>query len=86
MPEISPPDTEFVKILSETVESLGKEKPILTPDIAISDCRYWRYKKIPAYWYGVGGELCSAANEFVTIEDLIHVTKVHALTALKYLS
>ena len=85
LPEMSPPDSELTKILSDTIEELGKPRPVLTPDIAISDCRYWRYLVIPAYWYGLGGELCSAADEFVTIEDLIHVTKVHTLTALKYL-
>ena len=86
LPEMSPPSSELTKILSDTVVELGKSRPVLTPDIAISDCRYWRYLGIPAYWYGLGGELCSAADEFVTIEDLIHVTKVHALTVLKYLS
>ena len=86
LPEISPPNSELTNILSDTVVELGKPKPVLTPDIAISDCRYWRYLGIPAYWYGLGGELCSAADEFITIEDLIHVTKVHTLAALKYLS
>ena len=86
LPEMSPPDSELTKILSDTVVELGKTQPVLTPDIAISDCRYWRYLGIPAYWYGLGGELCSAADEFVLIEDLIHVTKVHTLTVLKYLS
>ena len=86
LPEISPPDGELAKVLSEAIVTLGKVKPVMTPDIALSDCRYWRYSGIPAYWYGAGGELCSAANEFVTVDDLIHVTKVHALAILYYLS
>ena len=86
LPEISPPDGEFAKILCDTVIKLGKSKPVLTPDVAISDCRYWRYLGIPAYWYGPGGELCSAADEYVTIEDLIHTVKVHTLAAISYLS
>lgn len=86
LPEISPPNSELTKILSDTVVELGKPRPVLTPDIAISDCRYWRYLGIPAYWYGPGGELCSAADEFVTVEDLIHIVKVHSLTTLSYLS
>lgn len=85
MPDISPPDGELANILSDVVVKLGKAKPVMTPDIALSDCRYWRHLGIPAYWYGAGGELCSAADEFVTIEDLIHVTKTHALTCLNYL-
>ena len=86
LPEMSPPDSEFVAMLSDTAVELGLDRPVLTPDIAISDCRYWRYRNIPAYWFGPGGELCSAANEFVTIDDLLMTTRVHALTALKFLS
>ena len=86
LPDISPTNGELAKILRETVIELGKAKPLLTPEVALSDCRYWRYRGTPAYWYGAGGELCSAADEFVTIEDRIHVTKVHALSALRYLS
>ena len=86
LPEMSPIDGDLPKILTETVVELGKSKPVMTPDVAISDCRYWRYRGVPAYWYGCGGDLCSAANEFVTIEDLIHVTRVHTLSVLKFLS
>lgn len=86
LPDISAPNGELAKILGDTAVELGKTRPLLTPEVALSDCRYWRYRGTPAYWYGAGGELCSAPNEFVTIEDLIPVTKVHALTALKFLS
>lgn len=86
LPEMSPPNSELAQILKDTVVSLGKPAPVLTPDVAISDCRYWRYRGVPAYWYGCGGDLCSAANEFVTTEDLIHVVRVHSLATLKYLA
>ena len=86
LPDMSSTDDKLAKILSDTVVALGKTRPLLTPEVALSDCRYWRYRGTPAYWYGAGGELCSAPNEFVAIDDLIHVTKVHALTALKFLS
>ena len=71
--------------IRNAAKSIGLKKPILTPDIAISDCRYWRYRGIPAYWYGPGGEDCSAANESISIEDLLNTVRVHALTALEYL-
>ena len=86
LPEMSPPNGELANILRDTVVKLGKTKPVLTPDVALSDCRYWRYLGIPAYWYGPGGELCSAADEYVIIEDLIHTVKVHTFAAISYLS
>lgn len=85
MPDMADMNGELPGIIQAVATDLGLEKPILTPDIAISDCRYWRYQGTPAYWYGPGGEACSAANESVLIEDLISTVKVHTLSALRYL-
>lgn len=65
--DISNPDHEMVEILQSTVEELGWKKPIPVADIAISDCRHWRYRNIPAFWYGADGSRCSAANKYVEI-------------------
>lgn len=83
--DVSDPESEMAIILQETVEDLGRIKPEMTPDIAISDCRYWRFRGIPAFWYGPDGNDCSAANESVSIEDLMHVVRTHALAAAQYL-
>lgn len=85
LPEMSDATGDFPMLIQNAAESIGLKKPILTPDIAISDCRYWRYRGIPAYWYGPGGEDCSAANESISIEDLLNTVRVHALTAFEYL-
>lgn len=86
LPDMSPPDGEMVNILSEVVTDLGQPVPVPVPDIALSDCRYWRQQGIPAYWYGPGGDLCSAANEYVRVDDLLLTVKTHALAACRYLS
>lgn len=85
MPDMSDKNGELPSIIQTAAESIGLKRPVLTPDIAISDCRYWRYKGIPAYWFGPGGESCSAANENVLIEDLLNTVRIHAITALEYL-
>lgn len=85
MPDDSPDDGELPNILSDTVAELGHARPVMTPDIALSDCRYWRQRGIPAYWYGPGGDLCSAGDESVVIEDLILITKVHSIAAIRYI-
>ena len=85
MPDMSNKNGELPSIIQSAAESIGLKRPVLTPDIAISDCRYWRYKGIPAYWFGPGGENCSAANENVMIEDLLNTVRIHTITALEYL-
>ena len=84
--DISDPNHEMVDILQNTVTMLGREKPEPVPDIAISDCRHWRYRRIPAFWYGADGSRCSAANEYVDIEELLHLVRTYTLAALQYLS
>lgn len=84
--DISDPNHEMVGILQDTVTMLGWEKPEPVPDIAISDCRHWRYRNIPAFWYGADGSRCSAANEYVDIEELLHLVRTYTLAALQYLS
>ncbi|OME57256.1 hypothetical protein BSK61_09305 [Paenibacillus odorifer] len=83
--DVSDPDSEMARILQETVEDLGWNKPVLVPDVAISDCRYWRYRGTPAFWYGPDGSNCSAANESVSIKELLHLVRTHALAATQYL-
>ncbi|MCW3792662.1 M20/M25/M40 family metallo-hydrolase [Paenibacillus sp. LS1] len=84
--DVSDPDSEMAQILQETVMGLGWAKPEMVPDVAISDCRYWRYRGTPAFWYGPDGSECSAANESVAIEELLHLVRTHALAAVQYLN
>ncbi|OOF70002.1 M20/M25/M40 family metallo-hydrolase [Rodentibacter caecimuris] len=83
--EQSDPEHPIVGILQEVVTNLGKLRPEPTPDIALSDCRYWRYQGTPAFWYGTDGSLCSKANEYIKIDELLHIAKTYVLTGLRYL-
>ena len=83
--DVTDPDHKMVHILQDTVENLGKKRPLPTPDIAISDCRYWRYRGIPAFWYGPDGSNCSAANESVLIDEVFHIIKTYSFAAITYL-
>lgn len=83
--DISDPDGEAALLLQDAAEELTGRHPVMTPDIAISDCRYWRYKGTPAYWYGPDSWRCSAADESVSVEEIFHVAATHALVAVKFL-
>lgn len=84
--DCSAPDGEMVGILQDTVTGLGWKKPKPVADIAISDCRHWRYRGIPAYWYGPNGDRCSAADEYVEIEELLHLVRTHTIAAVRFLT
>lgn len=83
--EWSDPDYPFVAMLQNASEAFGGPKPVPVPDIALSDCRYWRYRGIPAFWYGPDGSLCSAANEHVLTEELVHLACTYTLAVFDYL-
>ena len=40
---------------------------------------------MPCYWYGPYGEGIGGANEWVDIEELLHVTRVLAIAGAEYL-
>ncbi|KAJ5511109.1 hypothetical protein N7453_003212 [Penicillium expansum] len=83
--DISTTDHEMPVILQNIVTQLGWPKPKLTPDIAISDLRYWRYRGIPGFWYGPNGDNVSAANEYVDIEQVLHLVRTYVLASAQYL-
>lgn len=80
------PFSAFSKTIQDTAEDLSGIRPEMTPDIAISDLRYWRYRGIPGYWYGPDSTKCSAANESVSIDEILHVIAVYVLTVFRLLA
>ena len=76
---------ELIDIISDTVVSLGRPAPVLLPMLAGSDCRFWRKAGVPAYVYGPGSRNIAAPNESGSIEDFLHVVRVHTLAAATYL-
>ncbi|KAF9694597.1 hypothetical protein EKO04_007233 [Ascochyta lentis] len=79
--DISDPELEITAILQRTVTELGLPEPRLVSDVTISDLRYWRYRRIPGFWYGPDEEDVSAANESVKIEDLLHLVRPYVITS-----
>lgn len=84
-PDYCDPFGELATIIQDTVESLGLQRPVMVPVSALSDCKYWRDRGIPAYWYGPS-PVAGTPNESVAIEELLVLVKTHAIAAAKYLS
>jgi acetylornithine deacetylase/succinyl-diaminopimelate desuccinylase-like protein len=84
-PDYCNPTGELARILQDTVEGLGRLRPVMFPAAALSDCKYWRDAGIPAYWYGPT-PVAGTANESVSIDELLNLVRTHALAAATYLS
>lgn len=85
-PNFTDPNFEFIKIVSKNVEAVRGTKPILGIGLAGNDCRLWRQRGVPCVTYGPKPYNMGAADEYVTVDDLISVAWVHALSAFGYLS
>ncbi len=85
-PNVSDPNGEMVGIIQTNVEGLKGFRPPPAVSIGGSDTRFWRYRGIPAYIYGPTPTGTGGINEFVEIEEFIHVLRTHALSAIDYLS
>ena len=81
----SPPDGEMARILIENSRLLGVDsKPIVS--LGGSDLKFWRSRGVPSYYYGPTNHGMGTVDEYVEISELLHVVKVHLLSAYDYLT
>ncbi|WP_137391088.1 M20/M25/M40 family metallo-hydrolase [Rhodoligotrophos defluvii] len=80
------PFGEMAQIIQQNVEALRGFKP--TPIISMggSDARLWRQRGVPAYIYGPYPYGMGQKDEYVDVEDFLHVVRTHVLSAFDYLS
>lgn len=82
----SDPEHEMVGLIQDNAEALLGERPPAIVSLGGTDCRFWRAAGVPAYVYGCSPAGMGAPDESVAIEELLHVVKVHTLSAFDYLS
>jgi succinyl-diaminopimelate desuccinylase len=75
----------MVGILSRKAEAVTGKLPVAIPSLGATDCKFWRYKGVPAYVLGVSPESMAAKDESVSVEEFLAVVKTHALAAWEYL-
>jgi succinyl-diaminopimelate desuccinylase len=81
----SDPDHEMCRLLQRNIHEVsGIEAPAIV-SLPGTDARLWRGRGIPAYVYGITPFNVAMADEYVDIEEVFHVLKVHTLSALDYL-
>lgn len=78
------PSEKIVEFLRTTIFEVTKNNPLYSFTSAATDCRYFRLKQIPSVVYGPKAYNMAAADEHISIEDLLTVTKVHAGTIIDF--
>ena len=81
----SPPDSEMASIMRGNSRLLGID-PVPIVSLGGSDLKFWRSKGIPSYYYGPMNHGMGTVDEYVEVEEFIHIVKVHQLSAYEYLT
>jgi succinyl-diaminopimelate desuccinylase len=85
-PSVCDPEHELVAILKRAVCELGRDEPVAAVSLGATDAKHWRHRGVPAYIYGCTPNNMAKADEWVDIEEYLHVVRTHALAAATYLS
>jgi succinyl-diaminopimelate desuccinylase len=81
----SPPDSEMASIMRRNSRLLGVD-PVPIVSLGGSDLKFWRSKGIPSYYYGPMNHGMGTVDEYVEVDEFIHIVKVHLLSAYEYLT
>jgi len=78
-------DHPMVQILAKNAERITGKRPLAIPSIGATDCKFWRYKAVPAYVFGVSPETMAVRNESVSVDEFLAVIRTHVLAGWEYL-
>jgi succinyl-diaminopimelate desuccinylase len=80
----SPPRGEMAEIIRGNAKLLGVDpKPLIS--LGGSDLKFYRERGVPSYYYGPTNHGMGTVDEYVEIDELMHIVKVHLLSAYEYL-
>lgn len=80
-----PHDHRMVGILADNVSSITGVRPLAVPSLGATDCKFWRYRDVPAYIFGPAPGRMAMTNESVPVDEFMTVVKAHVLSAWEYL-
>jgi len=79
------PTDPLVRLARANAALATGQEPQLTITFAATDARYFRPRGVPTVIFGPRPNNMAALDEFITVQDLVTVTKVHVGTALDFL-
>lgn len=78
---------EIFSLTAANVKQVTGEDPVLTMRVGASDSRHYRISKnIPSINCGLNAYNLGGPDEYIEIDDLVDLAKIHVLTAFDYLS
>lgn len=80
-----PHDHRMVDLIGDNVATVTGKRPVAVPSLGATDCKFWRYRGVPAYVFGPAPGRMAMTNESVPVEEFIVVVKAHTLAALDFL-
>jgi len=83
-PTYSPPGSRIVRSLARSIEQVCGPPVRPTIKIGATDARFFRHAGIDTVTYGPGLYNMGKPDEFVPVEELVTVAKVHACTITEY--
>ena len=86
VPNWREPYHEMMDHVRENARALKGIVPARVVSPGGTDARLWRVNGVPAVVYGPSPHGMGAADEYVSVDEFIHVVKCHALSAYDYLS
>ena len=85
-PNICDPEAHIFALVKANAEALSGVRPVPAISLGGTDSRLWRMRGVPAVFYGPAAHNMGAPDEYVVVDELIHVVKTHTLTAWDYLT
>ena len=86
LPSWVDPQCDIIEIVQETVQKLRGFKPTPIVSLGGTDARLWRYRNIPTCVYGPFPYGMGSFDEYVDVEDFLHIVRTHVLAAHAYLT
>ena len=85
-PTVCDPGHPMLRMLQATVKSLGRPEPVASVSLGATDMKHWRSRGVPGYVYGCTPNNMAKPDEWVAVDEYLHIVRTHALAAAEYLS
>lgn len=85
-PSFTPPDNEIVRRTAAVAQEVLGEAPAVNMRVGGSDSRWYRPAGVPTVVLGLTPFNMGGADEYVLVDELLAVAKIHTLTAFDFLT
>jgi succinyl-diaminopimelate desuccinylase len=85
-PSWNAPDAEMAEIVRRNARAIAGIDPVPVVSLGGTDARLWRYHDVPAIVYGPSPTGMGSIDEYVTVDEFLHVVRCHVLSAFDYMT